>query len=151
MRSVLVMLGPAIVSLSCSTAERPNHDVAHKNAPESSSIAVLERQEGRASYVAQALNGRKTASGVVFDGATMVAAHPTYPFGTMVRVTEVERGRSVEVQIIDRGPAAVARQEGVIVDLSRAAAEALGIIRQGRAAVRLEVLRWGSGEISTGK
>jgi rare lipoprotein A len=88
---------------------------------------------------------------VVFDGAAMVAAHPTYPFGTMVRVTELERGRSVEVQIIDRGPAAVARQEGVIVDLSRAAAEALGIIRQGRAAVRLEVLRWGSGDISTGK
>jgi len=71
----------------------------------------------------------------------MVAAHPTYPFGTIVRVTNLENGRSATVRILDRGPA---RANGVIIDVSRRAADKLGFIREGRTRVRLEVLRWGS-------
>jgi rare lipoprotein A len=71
----------------------------------------------------------------------MVAAHPTYPFGTIVRVTNLGNGRSATVRILDRGPA---RGNGVIIDVSRGAADKLGFIREGRTRVRLEVLRWGS-------
>lgn len=112
----------------------------------SSEGAVLEQREGRASFVAQALDGGKTASGVTFDSTAMVAAHPTYPFGTVTRVTNVENGRHVEVRIVDRGPASSSRKEGVIIDLSRAAADALGFVEKGEANVRVEVLRWGAAE-----
>ena len=84
-----------------------------------------------------------TASGVPFDAKALVAAHPTYPFGTVVRVTNLANGQRVEVRIVDRGPASAPRSEGVIIDLSRAAAEALDFVEAGRSKVRLEVLRWG--------
>jgi rare lipoprotein A len=74
----------------------------------------------------------------------MVAAHPSYPFGTLVRVTNLKNGRSVRVRIVDRGPARGPRDDGVIIDLSRAAAEALDFVREGRTRVRVEVLRWGA-------
>ncbi len=73
----------------------------------------------------------------------MVAAHPSYPFGTLVRVTNLTNSRTVEVRIVDRGPASSARGEGVIIDLSRAAAEALAFLEEGRSKVRVDVLRWG--------
>ena len=73
----------------------------------------------------------------------MVAAHPSYPFGTMIRVTNLANGRSIKVRILDRGPAPQQRAEGIIIDLSRKAAEVLGFIQRGRARVRLEVLEWG--------
>jgi rare lipoprotein A len=73
----------------------------------------------------------------------MVAAHPSYPFGTLVRVTNLANGRSTNVRIVDRGPARKARAAGIVIDVSRRAAEALKFIRQGRARVRLEVLAWG--------
>jgi rare lipoprotein A len=79
-----------------------------------------------------------TASGIRFDQNAMVAAHPTLPFGTVVRVTNLENGRSVNVRIVDRGPTPSARQTGVIIDLSRAAAESLDFIETGRSRVRVE-------------
>jgi rare lipoprotein A len=83
------------------------------------------------------------ASGVRFDMNAMVAAHPSYPFGTLVRVTNLRNGRSVRVRIQDRGPARRSRADGVIIDLSRGAAQTLGFIPNGRTRVRLEVLGWG--------
>ena len=74
----------------------------------------------------------------------MVAAHPTYPFGTVVRVTNLANNRRVELRVVDRGPAKGPRAQGVVIDVSSGAAENLGFIRQGRARVRLEVLRWGN-------
>ena len=100
----------------------------------------MEVQEGTASYYSRALNGRRTASGVPFDNDAMVAAHPIYSFGTIVRVTNLENNKSVTVRIVDRGPARGARRKGVIIDVSRAAAKALGFIQDGRTRVRLEVL-----------
>jgi len=95
---------------------------------------------GFATYYAKLLDGRRTASGIPFDNDALVAAHPTYAFGTVVRVTNLRNGRSTEVRIVDRGPSRGSRASGVIIDLSRAAAEELGFIRAGRVRVRLDVL-----------
>lgn len=105
---------------------------------------VLETQEGLATYYGEEFHGRTTASGTRFDMNAMVAAHPSYPFGTLLRVTNLMNGRSIRVRILDRGPGPGPRARGIIIDLSRRAAETLGFLRQGRARVRLEVLDWGN-------
>jgi rare lipoprotein A len=97
-----------------------------------------------ASYYGPGFEGKRTASGIPFDKAAMVAAHPTYPFGTVVRVTNLANKRRVDVRIVDRGPAKGPRAHGVLIDLSSGVAENLDFIRQGRTKVRLEVLRWGN-------
>ena len=104
---------------------------------------VIEVREGFATYYAGRFNGRTTASGTTFDNRAMVAAHPAYPFGTVVRVTNLANARTVNVAIVDRGPARGPRGSGVIIDLSRAAAQSLDFVRSGRTRVRLEVLSWG--------
>jgi rare lipoprotein A len=73
----------------------------------------------------------------------LVAAHPSYPFGTRVRVTNLANDRSTVVRIIDRGPAPHLRADGLVIDVSRKAAETLGFIQQGRTRVRIDVLSWG--------
>ena len=98
-------------------------------------------QVGFATYYARHFEGRITASGRRFDNDAMVAAHPTHPFGTILRVTNLSNQRSVRVRVVDRGPARGPRAEGVVIDLSRAAAEELGFIRAGRTRVRVEVIR----------
>ena len=98
-------------------------------------------QVGLASYYARMFDGRLTASGTPFDNGAMVAAHPTLPFGTMLRVVNTRNQRAVEVEVVDRGPAAGPRADGVIIDLSRAAAHALGFLRAGRTRVRVEIAR----------
>jgi rare lipoprotein A len=103
---------------------------------------VLETRTGLASYYGTEFHGKITASGKPFDMHAMVAAHPRYPFGTRLRVTNLANGRSVEVRVLDRGPAAPQQKEGVILDVSRGAAERLGFIRQGRTRIRLDVLEW---------
>jgi rare lipoprotein A len=108
---------------------------------------VLTVREGLASYYGADFQGKRTASGVKFDMNAMVAAHPSYPLGTVVRVTNLKNRRSVQLQILDRGPAAGPRADGVIIDVSRRAAQELGFIKDGRTRVRLEVLRWGSQDV----
>jgi rare lipoprotein A len=66
-----------------------------------------------------------------------VAAHPTYPFGTVVRVTNIRNGKWVDVRIVDRGPARGPRRAGVIIDLSRSAAQILDFVEEGRTQVRV--------------
>jgi rare lipoprotein A len=104
---------------------------------------TLESRQGLASYYGPGFEGKRTASGIPFDKTAMVAAHPTYPFGTVVRVTNLANKKQVVVRVVDRGPARGPRAEGVVIDLSSGAAANLGFIRQGRTRVRLEVLRWG--------
>ena len=82
---------------------------------------------------------QKTANGEQFDKLAMTAAHKTLPFGTKVRVTHVRSGRSVVVRINDRGPF----KPGRIIDLSLAAADALGMQGQGLAEVQIEVVEAG--------
>jgi rare lipoprotein A len=103
---------------------------------------ILETRTGLASYYGKEFHGKITASGKPFDMNAMVAAHPRYPFGTRLRVTNLANGRAVEVRVQDRGPAPPQQRQGVILDVSRGAAERLGFIRQGRTRVRLDVIEW---------
>ena len=113
------------------------------SSPRGGATRILETREGLASYYGEEFQGKMTASGVRFDMNAMIAAHPSYPFGTLLRVTNLENGRSTSVRILDRGPAPSLRADGIVIDVSRKAAEVLGFIQQGRARVRLEVLAWG--------
>ena len=135
-------VGVVIVSLSaCLPGCAARVPVA---SPSGSATRILETREGLASYYGKEFHGRKTASGIRFDMNAMVAAHPSYPFGTRLRVTNLANGRSTSVRIVDRGPAPQLQASGIIIDLSRKAAEVLGFIQQGRARVRLDVLAWSS-------
>ncbi len=91
---------------------------------------------GFASYYGNEFNGRKTASGELFDNNKMTAAHRTLPFGTLVRVTNLKNNLSVIVVINDRGPFV----EGRIIDLSYAAARQIDMINDGVVQVEIEVL-----------
>jgi len=93
-------------------------------------------EEGLASFYADRLRGRPTASGAPYDPEALTCAHRHLPLGSRLRVTSLEDGRSVVVTVTDRGP----RAEGRVVDLSRAAARALGLGAQGLLRVRLEPL-----------
>src|SRR4051794_517051 len=94
------------------------------------------RQDGLASWYGPGFYGRRTASGVVYTGAALTAAHPSLPFGTLVRVINLANGRTVVVVIDDRGPFV----RGRVIDLSTAAARRLGMTRDGVVRVRLEVV-----------
>jgi rare lipoprotein A len=103
-------------------------------------------QTGLASYYGGRFHGRETASGEIFNRHEMVAAHRRYPFGTVVRVTNLENGRKVRVRITDRGPYGANRRKGTIIDLSVGAARRLDMLEDGITRVRVEVLEWGDGE-----
>lgn len=91
---------------------------------------------GAASYYGKRFHGRTTANGERFDMHAMTAAHRTLPFGTKVRVTNRNNGKAVIVRINDRGP----YSGGRVIDLSRAAAETIGMIRAGVISVNIEVI-----------
>jgi rare lipoprotein A len=105
--------------------------------------SVLDEQFGDATYYASYFDGRVTASGRIFDEDKAMAAHRSYPFGTVVRVTCLRNRRSVNVVIVDRGPFGKNQRKGAIIDLSRSAAQKLGIISRGQVRVKVEVLLWG--------
>ena len=91
---------------------------------------------GTASWYGPGFHGKKTASGEIYDQTKLTAAHKTLPLGTKARVTNLDNGSAVEVEINDRGPFV----DGRIIDLSRAAAGALGLIESGTAPVRVELI-----------
>jgi len=95
--------------------------------------------QGIASYYADQFHGRTTANGETFDMNALTAAHRSFPFGTILRVTNVENGKSVVVRVNDRGPFV----EGRIIDLSLGAAKAVDIIGRGTAQVIIDVLELG--------
>jgi rare lipoprotein A len=93
--------------------------------------------EGVASWYGPGYHGRRTSSGEVFDQDALTAAHSHWAFGTRVKVTLLSTGRSVTVRINDRFPS----HKGRIIDVSRGAARAIGLIGPGTGPVRLEVVR----------
>jgi len=93
-------------------------------------------EDGLASWYGGKFHGRLTSSGEVFDTNDMTAAHKSLPFGTMVKVTNLDNGKTAVVKINDRGPFV----EGRIIDLSRAAAVELGMVDSGVAHVSLQIL-----------
>lgn len=92
--------------------------------------------EGQASWYGPGFHGRQTANGETFNQNALTAAHPSLPFGTEVRVTYASTGESVVVRINDRGPYA----HGRVIDLSREAADEIGLLNAGVGEVRLEVV-----------
>ncbi|MBC7920895.1 MAG: septal ring lytic transglycosylase RlpA family protein [Ferruginibacter sp.] len=102
------------------------------------------RQKGKVSYYADKFQGRKTASGEKFNNQEMTAAHRKLPFNTMVKVVNPANGKSCLVRINDRGPYSKER----VLDLSRSAAQQLGILQAGWATVNIEVVGL-RGEVKT--
>jgi rare lipoprotein A len=116
----VIMLGAsACVSAAPAAHDEPVHEL-----------------EGFASWYGGKFQGRLTANGEVFDTNLLTAAHKTLPFGTVVEVTHLDNGASVRVRINDRGPFV----EGRVIDLSRAAAEALSMTGEGVARVRIAIV-----------
>ena len=93
-------------------------------------------ETGTASYYGAKHHGKKTASGEPFNQHALTAAHRRLPFGTRVKVTNLANDKSVVVRINDRGP----HIRGRLIDLSRQAAEQLGMLRSGTARVRVQAL-----------
>ncbi len=91
-------------------------------------------QVGEASWYGTGFHGKKTASGETFDQHDLTAAHPTLPLGTEATVTNPETGKSVEVEINDRGP----YRKGRDIDLSKEAAQEIGMKKEGAAPVKIE-------------
>jgi rare lipoprotein A len=104
--------------------------------PSTPSALLQPGETGRASWYGEAHQGRPTASGELFDKNALTAAHPSLPFGTRLRVVNLDNDRAVEVRVNDRGPTVAGR----IIDLSYAAARALGAVSAGIIPVRVTVL-----------
>lgn len=108
-------------------------------------MAGAQVQTGKASFYADSFEGSTTASGEKYKASKLTAAHKILPFGTVVRVTNLATQAQVEVTINDRGP----YKEGRVIDLSRAAAEKLGMINTGVADVKIEIVDAGDGKTKT--
>lgn len=109
-----------------------------KNTPNlTHSASALRLEEfGIASYYAEAFHGKKTANGEKYDMRDLTCAHKSLPFGTLVRVTRLDNGQYITVRVNDRGP----YTKGFIIDLSKRAAEKIGLIQAGTAKVKIEVV-----------
>ena len=123
-----VLAGPAASPLSGFGGDAEQH-----------SSADTWTEEGLVSWYGPRFHGRPTASGEIFDSGELTMAHPSLPFGSRVRVTNLANGREVIVRVNDRGPYV----QGRIADLSRAAAADLGMVRRGVATARLALLEEG--------
>lgn len=144
----VVLLGLAVsASTGCLHRHRPPR--AARRAPPAAGrpsarptptpAPIVQGEEGLASWYGHPYHGRQTASGEIYNMHDMTAAHRTLPFGTQVRVHNLENGHDVQVRINDRGPFV----EGRIIDLSYTSAQAMRM--PGTALVRLEILGFGSG------
>lgn len=138
-----VILSTLVVIQGCSLSRVPASNLQNgldhvpaRDAANSSTDSSANARIGAASWYGPGFNGKKTASGELFDPTKFTAAHRTIPLGHRVRVTHLANGKSVEVVINDRGPYA----KGRMIDLSQAAATALGMIGDGIAKVRVEEL-----------
>lgn len=135
---------PAVTAAVAATADTTLASPAP--APAAAPAASLARTSvvsGNASWYGPGFAGRHTANGEIFDPAQLTAAHRTLPFNTRVRVTHVATGQSVIVRINDRGPF----KDNRIIDLSRAAADAIGLTSSGVGQVQMEILS-GNGVIT---
>ena len=119
----LKRLGTVIAIVSVSTAW--SYGIATAQATE----------EGIANFYSDKFQGKKVASGEVYDSKGLTASHKTHPFGTKLKVTNVENGKSVVVTVNDR----MKKSNRAVIDVTRHAAEELGFAKAGKAKVKLEV------------
>ncbi len=129
----LALLAASLALHGCSAKHRVRAAAPSPRAPQAS---IPASETGIASWYGHPYHGRAAANGEIYDMEKLTAAHRTLPFGTVVRVTNLGNQKSVDVRIIDRGPFV----DGRVIDLSHAAAEALGFVGAGLAQVRLDVL-----------
>ena len=125
MKRIVLVAALAVTSCSLWRAPAP---------PPGGARSARPAQTGRASWYGEDFHGRRTASGKRFDQNRLTAASRTLRLGSRALVTNLDNGRKVEVEITDRGPYA----RGRIIDLSRAAAYRLGMVKRGTARVRVE-------------
>jgi rare lipoprotein A len=118
-----------LINRRFASVKRHTRFASHHDAAETKTVS-----QGVASFYTE---GTQTASGEKFDTHDLTAAHPTLPFGTRLRVTNVASGRSVTVRVNDRGPYVPGR----VVDVSYSAAETLGMVGSGVAKVKLDVVQ----------
>ena len=116
-------------------------DSAEKQAAGAPAKEKGEAERGYAAFYAQSLEGHKTACGETYSSTQLTAAHRTYPCGTKLRVTNLRNGKSVRVTVNDHGPLSSKKGGQRIIDLSYAAAEALGFVKQGTTLVKVETIR----------
>ncbi len=147
---IIILIIFSFYFIACSSVPRFTSNNDHKgneriNEPKNESNGSsmrtnsLQTYYGTASYYAEKYNGIPTASGEIYNMNDLTAASNDLPFGTIVRVTNLDNMRSVVVRINDRGPFA----KGRIIDLSKKAAEKLDMILTGTANVKIEVLKRG--------
>lgn len=122
---ILLILSGVLFAGSCSVTKDKNEKVSYKY-----------YQKGEASWYGPGFNGKKTASGEIFDMNKLTAAHRKLAFGTKVRVTNLNNNKSVIVRINDRGPFKKSR----VIDLSKKAAEKIGLVQSGIAPVKIEIV-----------
>ncbi len=122
---ILLILSGFLLSGSCSVSKESGRNTVYKF-----------YQKGEASWYGPGFNGKKTASGEIFDMNKLTAAHKKLAFGTKVRVTNLNNNKSVIVRINDRGP----YKKGRIIDLSKKAAEKIGLVQSGVAPVKIEIV-----------
>lgn len=115
--------------------DRADNSVGTSQLP-ADAAGLKELERGQASWYGPRFHGRRTASGERYDQHAMTAAHKTLPFGTLVRVRSLVTGKEVDVRVTDRGPFV----RGRIIDVSRAAAEALGMMGVGVKQVSLHIV-----------
>ncbi len=123
----------ALLSVNSVARETPG-PIAYASPPHLVLEHAIFTQAGKGSWYGRWHQGRKTASGERFNMYQMTAAHRSLPLGTIVRVTNPATGKSVKVRINDRGP----YYNGRVIDLSAAAARALGISKKGTARLQIE-------------
>jgi rare lipoprotein A len=151
--SHLISLSALLVLVACKAS--PRYPAVHPHSPASSSAASASNlpgkkpssvavvslegayQVGPASYYAHKFHGRQTANGEIFDMYGISAAHRELPLGTIIRVTHVGNGRSLELKVNDRGPFIPGR----ILDLSLGAAQRLDMVEEGVATVRIDIVK----------
>ena len=130
----VVMLLMAVAQGCSVTTPSGDSDVSQQASTIQNQPKVRLVTTGRASWYGPGFRGRKTASGEIFDDSKFTAAHKTLPLGSIAKVTNLSNGKSVKVEINDRGPYV----DGRIIDLSHAAAHALGMVDRGVAHVEIE-------------
>ncbi|MFS8071397.1 MAG: septal ring lytic transglycosylase RlpA family protein [Byssovorax sp.] len=131
--TVILMTLTGLAGCGASQAERTGSRAPVVGA--TAEHATGEASEGKASYYSDKLAGHKTANGEAYDPRALTAAHRTLPFGSMVYVARPD-GRHVTVRINDRGPF----KRGRVIDLSRRAAEQIGLVKEGVGQVALRVV-----------
>ncbi|MGZ8165223.1 MAG: septal ring lytic transglycosylase RlpA family protein [Methylobacter sp.] len=124
----------ALLLSGCTSEHSSDQAKQEKDSKENTIIKPGQKEVGEASWYGPGFQGRETASGATFDQKKLTAAHPTLPLGTKAQVTNLENNKKVEVTINDRGPYVDDRA----IDLSRAAAKKLGMVKDGTTEVKIE-------------